>query len=95
MSARATGWSGTRTATVGRPAVTIAGTAFFFGRTIVSGPGQKRFASALASGGTPGTSLRSIDRSATWTMSGLSSGRPFASKTLLTAAGSRAFAPRP
>ena len=57
MRARATGWSGTRTATVGRPAVTTSGTLLRFARTIVSGPGQKRAASARASGGISGTSL--------------------------------------
>ena len=41
------------------------------------------------------TSRRTIGRPVTWTMSGLSSGRPFASKILRTAFGSRAFAPRP
>ena len=73
----------------------MSGTLLRFGRTIVSGPGQKRAASARASGGSSFTSLRTIGRPVTWTMSGLSSGRPFASKILRTASGSRALAPRP
>jgi hypothetical protein len=40
MSARASGWDGTRSPTVERPAVTISGIDGRFGRTSVSGPGQ-------------------------------------------------------
>ena len=39
-SARATGWTGTLTATVSNPAVTSSGTTSDFGSTIVSGPGS-------------------------------------------------------
>ena len=50
-SASATGWAGTRTATVGPPAVVASGTAAFRGTTSVSGPGQKRRASRSATSG--------------------------------------------
>ena len=48
ISARATRCAGTRTATLGRPAVTMSGTAGFFGRISVRGPAQQASASARA-----------------------------------------------
>ena len=53
-SASATGWSGTRSATVGSPPVTSSGTRSVRGSTRVSGPGQNVAASARASGVTVG-----------------------------------------
>jgi hypothetical protein len=46
MRARATGWAGTRTATVSSPPVVMRGTAPARGSTRVSGPGQKRRATS-------------------------------------------------
>ena len=42
MRRRAISWRGIRTATVGRPAVTMSGTSSLLGRTTVRGPGQNR-----------------------------------------------------
>ena len=67
----------------------------FLERMSVRGPGQKRRMSASAAAGTLFTTLRSIFRSLTWTMTGLSAGRPFAAKIFATAFASSAFAPRP
>ena len=66
--------SGIRTATVSRPAVTREGTRDFFERTRVRGPGQKRAMSFVAGAGTFRATFRSIVRSLTWTITGLSCG---------------------
>jgi hypothetical protein len=87
--------SGILTATVDKPAVTREGTEDLFERTRVRGPGQNFRMSASAAAGTLFTTLRSILRSLTWTMIGLSEGRPFAAKIFATAFSSSAFAPRP
>ena len=52
ISLRATGCSGSRTATVSSPALTLAGTRSERGKIIVSGPGQNASASFSACGGT-------------------------------------------
>ena len=95
ISAWATGWLGTRTATVGRPAVATSGTTGRFGRTSVSGPGQNRSARARAIGGTSATTVARSSSEARWTISGSSRARRLAAKIERTAASSRALAPRP
>jgi hypothetical protein len=57
MSARATSCAGTRTATEGIPAVTMSGIRSAFGRTTVSGPGQKRATSRRAASGHAATTV--------------------------------------
>jgi hypothetical protein len=78
ISASAAGCEGQRTATVFRPPVTAAGTAAVFSRTKVRGPGQKAFMSLRASGETRLTTRASMAGPSTWTIRGLSEGRPFA-----------------
>ena len=75
--------------------VVMLGTSKRFGRTRVRGPGQKRSASCLATGGKPWAkdSIDSIE--GMWTISGSLSGRSLASKTFAQAAGSSAPAPSP
>jgi len=51
ISARATGFAGMLTPTVGNPAVTMSGTADILGTTSVSGPGQNRSARTRALSG--------------------------------------------
>jgi hypothetical protein len=95
MSARAMACPGTRTPTVGRPAVTRSGSSGRFGSTRVRGPGQKRPA-RTAKRGSSVTATRAAWRvSVTWTMRGSKEGRSLTSKIRATAATSRAFAPRP
>ena len=53
ISARATRCDGTRTATLGKPAVTRSGIAGFFCRISVSGPAQNDSASLRAPAGMP------------------------------------------
>ena len=48
ISFRAIGSAGQRTATLGKPAVTISGTCACFGNTTESGPGQNRSIRSLA-----------------------------------------------
>ena len=95
ISARATGCTGKRTATVFSPAVTSAGMAGAFSRIMVRGPGQKAERSFFARSGTWRTTPGSWERSLMWTMSGLSAGRPFAAKTERAALGFVASAARP
>ncbi len=76
-SASATGWSGTRSATVGSPPVTSSGTRSVRGSTRVSGPGQNAAASARASGLTSAAQSASWSTDATCTITGWSAGRPF------------------
>ena len=78
------------------PAVTAAGIRSPLGRISVIGPGQYASASLRAfSGISPSISARISSMQDTCTISGLSPGRPFASKMLRTAASSSAFAPSP
>ena len=95
MMASVTGWAGQRTPTVSSPAVVASGTTGLRLRIMVSGPGQKFRASVYASGGTSSQNRGSHWAEGTWMMSGLSCGRPFASKMRRTASGSSALAPRP
>ena len=95
MISRVTAVRGQRTATVSSPAVVRRGTVSRHGSTMVSGPGQNRRASSHAA---PGMSRQmSVSRagSAMWRISGLSWGRPLASKIRATAASSSPLAPRP
>ncbi len=78
---RASGCAGTRSATVARPAVAsserpVAGRR---GSTRVSGPGQKRAASARAAG-VKAARASAAAASVTCTISGLKAGRPLAAK---------------
>ena len=83
-------------ATVSSPAVTFAGTRADFGKIIVSGPGQKASIIRRArSDGSPSISGRSCSGLQMCKISGLSPGRPFASKIRATAEASSPFAPRP
>jgi hypothetical protein len=91
----ATGWSGTRTATVAKPPVVTAGTVARASRTSVSGPGQKRSASRAANGVTLATTPSRSSADARCTISGLSAGRPLTANIRRTAAGSSAFAANP
>jgi len=76
-SARATGWSGTRSPTVSRPPVTSSGTRADRRRITVSGPGQNASASARAGPGTSAAQSSRARASARWTITGWSAGRPF------------------
>ncbi len=73
------GCAGTRSATVGSPAVVSAaiGAPVFNGAIIVSGPGQKAAASRTASSGRSASACAAA-RSDTCTISGLNEGRPLA-----------------
>ena len=77
---RATGWPGTRTAMVSRPAVarSATGQSARLGSTSVSGPGQNAAASRSAAS-SKRASARAAAASATWAISGLNDGRPLAS----------------
>ena len=76
-SARATGWSGTRTAIVSRPAVarSATGQPGACGSTSVSGPGHS--AASRSAAASNRASLRAPARSATCEISGLKRGRPW------------------
>ena len=62
---------------------------------IVIGPGINASIKTLATGVTSVTRGSIMSKFATWTIRGLSDGRPLASYIFLTASGSRALAPRP
>ena len=94
-SARATGCAGARSATVSCPPVTAAGTIADFGKTSVSGPGQKASASRAAASGTSDAKARAAPKLLKWTMSGWLVGRPLAAKMRPTAAAFEASAPSP
>ena len=79
MTASVTGWFGQRTPTVSSPPVVRYGTTSFFGRIMVSGPGQNSSARRYALSGTFSQYRLSHVLSGTWMMSGLSCGLPFAS----------------
>ena len=64
--------AGNRTATVSSPAVTSSGTPAFFGRIIVSGPGQKASARRQAASGMEWQKRSICAASATWRIRGLS-----------------------
>ena len=95
IKARVTSLSGIRAATVSKPPVTVVDTVpGMTGKIIVNGPGQK--ASINFSAHALTTAKRSTCAlSATWTINGLSDGRPFAAYTLLTAFSLKASAPKP
>ena len=84
-----------RTATVGSPAVTAAGTLLFFGSTSVSGPGQKAAASFLTNGCETSASVPACSSECTCTISGSMNGRAFASKIRRTESSRKAFAASP
>ncbi len=92
----ASGCSGTRIATLGKPALTRAEmpASGLSGRTRVNGPGQNAEASLSASASNSAISL-AASTEATCTISGLNCGRPFALKICATAASLRASAPNP
>ena len=94
MIARATGCTGTRTATLERPAVTSSGTWAERGSTSVSGPGQKRRPGPHAVAGTCETSDTNNSSEPTWTIKGSVKGRCFAANRRRTAERSSAFTPR-
>ena len=75
---RATGGSGTLSATVSRPPVTTSGIRLDRSRTSVSGPGQNVPARRSAASGQAAVHCRAWAIPATWTMSGLKEGRPLA-----------------
>ena len=93
-SARATAEPGTRTPRVGRPARARSETPPRCSATRVSGPGQNAVASASPIGGNAIKAM-AASRSATWAISGLNRGRPFASKIRATASPLVASAPSP
>src|SRR6266446_6324168 len=95
ISARATGWDGTRAATVSSPPVVMSGTVAARGRTRVRGPGQKRAATSRARRGTRAATLSSAAALARWTINGLPRGRSLASKIRATARPDWASAPSP
>ncbi len=95
MIACASGCDGNRIPTVFNPPDVTIGIESCLGRMIVSGPGQYAFASACAAGGKSAAMSCTVSRCAMCTMSGLSCGRPFASKIRATASGLRASAARP
>ena len=78
MRARVASLLGQRMAMVESPPDVSIGMQSFFGKTMVKGPGQKVSISRLASGLTSAAYFSTSEGSATWTMSGLSEGRPFA-----------------
>ena len=92
----ATGCAGTRSATVGRSAVTSGDSPApaRSGSTSVSGPGQNAAASASARSSNT-ASRRAAATSGTCTISGLKRGRPLAAKIRATARSDRASPPRP
>ena len=82
--------------TVSSPADTASGIRSDFGKMSVMGPGQYAFMSRRAAAGiSPLMSGGISSTRETWTISGLSPGRPFAAKIVLTASAFRAFAPSP
>ena len=95
ISILAAGCDGMRTATVESPALTASGISSDFGKTIVSGPGQNASISFCARSSTRATSGGSSLLSLICAMSGLSAGRPFASKIFSTALPLSASAPSP
>ena len=95
ISSCATGWLGKRMPTVESPADTTSGMQARFGRISVIGPGQNASISRHAASGTSVTSAPSWSKEAMCTISGLSAGRPFASKMRCTACALSASAPSP
>ena len=77
-SSSASGWFGTRSPTVGFPAVTLSAIVDPFITTSVSGPGQKASASFPASAGQRFAYRSAISAVATCTIRGFVDGRPFA-----------------
>ena len=77
--ARDAALSGIRMPTVSSPPVMRSGTMDFLRRISVIGPGKNAAMSFSAIGGIPAATVSAIARSATWRISGLSDGRPFAS----------------
>ena len=94
-SRRGTGWSAMRSPTVSKPPETIDGTISDLRTTIVSRPGQKALASAIASGGTSSPYVKRSSTSPMSTGMGLESSLPFILKTRSTAFSSRALAATP
>ena len=92
----ATGWAGTRSAMVSRPAQARSETGQSGRRfsTMVSGPGQKAAASFSASG-VNNASSRARATSGRWEISGLKLGLPLAAKMAATARPSVASPPSP
>jgi hypothetical protein len=94
-SSSATGWSGTRSPTVARPAVTSGQIDAAFGTTSVNGPGHHTAARVWAASDQVPAYRLAVSIFATCAMSGLVGGRPLAAKILRTASGFVASAPRP
>ena len=76
---RAAALSGMRTPTVSSPPVIRSGTMDLRRKISVIGPGKNAARSFSAIGGISAAMSSTIARSATWRISGLSDGRPFAS----------------
>ena len=95
ISLRASAFAGRRMPTVSSPALTASGMQSALGRISVIGPGQNASISFRAAAGIARTSGGISSTQATCVISGLSCGRPFASKILATARASSAFAPSP
>ena len=84
---RATGGSGTRSATVSRPAVTMSGIRLTGGARASAGPARTCRRGAPRLSGQSAVHCRAWAIPATWTISGLNAGRPLAAKIRATAAG--------
>ena len=93
--ARAASLCGRRMPTVSSPALTVPGMQSALGRISVIGPGQNASMSFFAACGTARTSGGISSTEATCTISGLSAGRPFASKIRSAACASSALPPSP
>src|SRR5262249_40699811 len=91
----AIGFLGIRTPTVINPAVTIEGTRSLFGRITVSGPGKNLLINFSAKDGISFATCSSWLMLEMWMISGLSEGRPLATKIRLIASALNAFAPNP
>ena len=78
INACATGCAGMRTATVSSPPVVSRGIMSFFGKIIVSGPGQNASISFFALSGTSAAISYNPVSFAICAIRGLSEGRPFA-----------------
>ena len=95
ISCAATGCDGIRTATVSSPALTSSGTILLLATITVSGPGQNFSIKSCACFVNPVVNFKISSLSAMCKISGLSFGRPLASKILRTASPLRPSAPSP
>ena len=84
INAKAMALFGIRTPTVSNPAVNRSGTCGCFGKTNVSGPGQKDRARHSAHSGHSRTSVRAISIESTWTIRGWTAGGPWQHRFFLS-----------